>query len=246
MSVEGGAYGHGAYGGDPTNNEFFGGQPILPGQGWILDEMYALKTYLSGITVVDGQMSNRPVGVWFNQPDPQIRNQVFPYITLDLIDVAENTAQVQSWYGNDAPDYYPELPAAPAGEGYSTTQPYLTPMLLTFQVSTWARNPRHDVAIMSALFHRQLHPRFGEISVSTDSTNTNGTRRRLVIRGFAKRDTTDDTQKRLYRNIWTVQMTSEIFFSPLDLTPEVQQVIINPTGQTRHAPSTVVQPVSYP
>ncbi len=50
---------------------------------FILNEDKALKAALSGITVSDSGNPTRPVGVWFGQPDPEIRFQSYPYITID-------------------------------------------------------------------------------------------------------------------------------------------------------------------
>jgi hypothetical protein len=102
-------------------------------------------------------------------------------------------------------------------------------MILTYQVSSWARNPRHDRQIMSKYMHRVLHPRFAQISASD-------TARRLVVLSFTKRDTTDENQKRLFRNIWTVQVISELFYAPLDLIRRASAVSINDEAVVPVAP----------
>ena len=52
---------------------------------FILNEEEALKSLLSGMTVSDSGNANRPVGVFYGQPDKEIRQQAYPYITIDLI-----------------------------------------------------------------------------------------------------------------------------------------------------------------
>jgi len=58
---------------------------------FLLSEDKALREKLQGITVTDQKADEdgiaRPVGVWFGQPDQEIRNQSYPYITVDMIDV---------------------------------------------------------------------------------------------------------------------------------------------------------------
>ena len=63
---------------------------------FILNEDEALKTLLTGLKVTDSGNSNRPVGVFYGQPDKEIRQQSYPYITIDLINISEATDRVQS------------------------------------------------------------------------------------------------------------------------------------------------------
>ena len=53
---------------------------------YIINEDKALKALVSGITVSDSGNPTRPVGVWFGQPDNEIRQQSYPYITIDLVE----------------------------------------------------------------------------------------------------------------------------------------------------------------
>jgi len=47
-----------------------------------LAEDAAIKTYLSGMTVSDEKSASRPVGVWFGYPDVELRQQIFPFVTI--------------------------------------------------------------------------------------------------------------------------------------------------------------------
>lgn len=192
---------------------------------FILAEDYALKQALKNtITVTDGNSPARSVDVWFGQPDPEVRPQRFPYMLVDLIDILENRPQVQSTYGpldDGHADYMQGLPHYDANYGLSTGYG-LSPMLLVYQVSSWSRQPRHDRQILTSLMHTLFHPRFGQIPVNAD-----GTMRRLVVSNFVKRDTTDDAKKRLFRNIWTIQIPSEVMFDQVDLTARATSVMIN-------------------
>jgi len=200
---------------------------IAPGEeDFILAEDEALRNLLKGITVADGNNAVRPVGVWFGQPDPEIRTQSYPYVTIDLLSVIENRDQVMTAYGPlDTAHRY----SVPETDSVAVRTFSPTPMIFTYQVSSWARNPRHDRQIMSKYMHRVLHPRFAQISASD-------TARRLVVLSFTKRDTTDENQKRLFRNIWTVQVISELFYAPLDLIRRASAVSINDEAVVPVAP----------
>lgn len=209
---------------------------------WLLREDKALKASLGGLTVSDANNASRPVGVWFSQPDPEARNQKYPYITIDMIDVVEYTPAIMSQYGMTAEYNYllAQLPTYDTNtqEWGDLTTGTLLPMLLIYQVSTWARHPRHDRQLLQQLSKGAMHPRFAQVTCDDNTV------RRVIVRGMTKRDTTDEKQKRLFRNIWTVAMVSEMFGDEVNLTQRVSQVIINPGTPT--PPSTMLTPVYYP
>lgn len=191
---------------------------------FILEEDQALKNLLSGFTVTDGENQARPVRVWFGMPDDEIRRQQYPYIVIDLLDVIENREQVQTTYG--MPDSTPYLALQqPSSNAALDVTEGLLPMLLVYQIATYARQPRHDRAILSHFHQGALHPRFAQILVNSAVTGWQ-TMRRLVVTDFAKRDTIVDG-KRLFRNIWTVQVPSETYYDADSLTATVDQVTIN-------------------
>lgn len=172
---------------------------------FILNEDEALKTLLTGLKVTDSGNSNRPVGVFYGQPDKEIRQQSYPYITIDLINISEATDRVQSGIVN--------VPYTPEGwdESLSKDTWYPMPINLDYQVTTYSRQPRHDRQILAQLFSiGRLPVRFGSVYIPQDNTN-----RRLDVLGFSKRDTTE-ADKRLFMNIYSIRITSEIFRVPFD------------------------------
>jgi hypothetical protein len=176
----------------------------------IINEDNALKKLLSGITVSDAGNASRPVGVWFGQPDIQIRQQSYPYITIDLIGINEARERVHA--GNVKLNYVPE--GADPNKEYIVQYPI--PVDLMYQVTTFARQPRHDRQIMAQLFEvTRLPLRFGMIAIPED-----GTARRLDMLRFSKRDTTEQ-DKRLFCNVYTIQISSEFFRSELEEMHEV-------------------------
>lgn len=181
---------------------------------FIINEDKALKNILSGITVSDSGNPTRPVGVFYGQPDKEIRSQNYPYITIDLIDIAEDTSRAHR--GNIKLTYKPE--------GITDTNKiveYPIPVDLYYQVSTWSRQPRHDRQLMAALFsYGRLPFRFGSLPITEDDTI-----RRLDMMGFSKRDTVEGG-KRLFSNVYNIRVSAEIFQSQL---MQMYKVLHEPT-----------------
>lgn len=182
---------------------------------FILNEDKALKAALSGITVSDSGNPARPVGVWFGQPDTEIRFQAYPYITIDLIGMY--IAQEREHRGYVPLSYVPE--------GANPTTKYMIdmpiPVNLDYQITTYARQPRHDRQLMYELTKPTRLPiRFGGLQIPED-----GTMRRLDMLGFTKRDTTEQ-DKRLFRNVYTVRISSELlpeqFYQAYQVTQQPQ------------------------
>ena len=120
---------------------------------FLLSEDAALRNLLTGITVTDQKSdasgtATRSVGVWFGQPDEQIRQQEYPYITIDMVDIAE--AFERSMRGLVQPTYYeiPEfMPDGVTPYDPSTNNWYIDmpiPVNIDYQITTYARQPRHD------------------------------------------------------------------------------------------------------
>jgi hypothetical protein len=170
---------------------------------FILNEDKALKTLLTGITVSDFKSNNRSVGVWFGQPDVEIRNQSYPYITIELIDITEDRTRNNRGYGklNYTPegldptvDHYSELPV---------------PVDLEYQVVSYARQPMHDRMILSSILSTKLPLRYGTLEIPEDNTL-----RRVELLGHRKRDTTEGGKK-LYVNLFSIKVSSELFYSKI-------------------------------
>lgn len=174
--------------------------------GFILNEDAALKKLLTGMTVSDGGNAARPVGVWFGQPDAQLRPQVYPYITLDLIGISEAIERTHSGIIElgYTPEGYNEVP-----EGYTSQYPIAVDLM--YQVTTYARQPRHDRQILAQILgYNRLPLRFGMLHIPEENTT-----RRLDMLGVSKRDFTE-ADKRLFSNVFTISVSSEIFREDLN------------------------------
>lgn len=183
---------------------------------FLLAEDKALRERLQGITVYD-QKSNemetpRLVGVYFGQPDQEIRAQIYPYITIDLIDI--NRDFEREMRGKTSADYLvPDVVTLEEGDAFETDLPI--PVTLDYQVTAYSRNPVHDRVLMAQLLHSKLPFRFGYLEIvektvvdGETTTNTN-TMRRLDVLDVSKRDMTE-AGKRLFMNAVTVRISSEI------------------------------------
>jgi hypothetical protein len=170
---------------------------------FLLNEDKALKTLLQGVTVSDAKSSARPVGVWFGQPDVEIRDQSYPYVTIDLIDISEDPTRAHRSVVT--------LPYTPEGSNssvkYQTEFPI--PVSIDYQVTSYARQPIHDRQIISSMLYTKLPFRFGTLEIPEDNTL-----RRVELLGYAKRDRTEQG-KRLFVNMFTIRVSAEILTSAL-------------------------------
>ncbi len=195
---------------------------------FLLSEDKALRNLLTGCTVTDqkadgGDGGRRNVGVWFGQPDQEIRNQSFPYITIDMIDVGEDFNRAHR--GKVKPEYYSD----PSNMGNSAEyDPDLhdweldwpVPVIIDYQITTYARQPRHDRELLAQLMSTKLPLRFGVLEPD------DGTVRRLDVVAISKRDVTENG-KRLFVNAFTVRISSEIPQTLYRKLYKVLQVNIN-------------------
>jgi hypothetical protein len=193
---------------------------------FILGEDNALRNLLLGMTVADQRSTNegnaRPVGVWFGQPDQEIRDQSYPYITIDLIDIAEDRARAHRGHVN--PSYY--IPSDIGNQGGYIDYP--VPINLDYQITTYARQPRHDREILQQLLFTKVPFRFGTLSPLNDSTI-----RRLDVLDVSKRDMVEQG-KRLFMNFITVRVSSEIAQTEYNRLYKVQQIgVTGPTATPR-------------
>lgn len=178
---------------------------------FLLSEDEALRNLLLGMTVMDQKANNesnsRSVKVYFGQPDQEIREQSYPYITIDMIDISEDTARAHR--GLTKPSYLPDPSTDPSGEGVydAETQDWYIhwpiPVNIDYQVTTYSRQPRHDRQLLSQMLNNKIPMRFAVLEPD------DGTVRRLDLLDVSKRDVTEQG-KRLFVNAFTVRVSSEI------------------------------------
>jgi hypothetical protein len=169
---------------------------------FLLSEDKALREKLTGMTVTDQKADElgdpRTVGVWFGQPDQEIRSQSYPYITIDMIDMQRDVEREMR--GIVTAEYL--RPAElDDDEPFEMTLPI--PVNIDYQITSYARHPRHDRAIISQLLSVKLPIRFGILELDDNTV------RRLDVLDVSKRDVSEQG-KRLFINAITVRVSSEI------------------------------------
>lgn len=183
---------------------------------FLLDEDEAIRNLLKGMYVTDQKSSTeqgpqRSVKVYFGQPDQELRDQTYPYITIDMIDISEDIQRAMR--GLVKPSYLPD-PATMADSGAQydpeTNNWYIhwpIPVNIDYQITTYARQPRHDREILSQILYKKMPLRFA--TLDTGPNTAQGTTRRLDVLDVSKRDVTEQG-KRLFVNAFTVRVSSEI------------------------------------
>jgi hypothetical protein len=198
---------------------------------FLLSEDEALRNLLKDMTVTDQKSvteegPTRKVGVWFGQPDQEIRNQNYPYITIDMIDISEDVMRAHR--GRTKPAYLADPTTIGTdtefdSESHGWDINWPVPVNIDYQITTYARQPRHDRQIIAQLLYTKIPLRFAVLS-----TNDN-TVRRLDVLDVSKRDITE-SGKRLFVNAITVRVSSEIAPETYNKMYKVSQ--INVTGTT--------------
>lgn len=203
---------------------------------FLLDEDEALRNLLLNMVVTDQKSTTeegpqRKVGVWFGQPDQELREQKYPYITIDMIDISEDFSRAHR--GLVKPPYYEdpqnmvdatdEDPALPYdSDVHDWHIHYPIPVNIDYQITTYSRQPRHDRQILAQLMYNKIPLRFA--TLDTGPNNVYGTTRRLDVLDISKRDITE-SGKRLFVNAITVRVSSEIAPETLTKTYKALQVI---------------------
>lgn len=184
---------------------------------FLLAEDEALRDLLVGMTVTDQKQNGaRNVGVWFGQPDQELREQKYPYITIDMIDIAEDFTRAMR--GKVRPAYIQNpTNMVDAAQGvqqvtFDTDEhaweiDYPIPVNLDYQITTYSRQPRHDRQILAQLLYTKIPLRYAVLL--TGPNTVYGTHRRLDVLDVSKRDVSENG-KRLFVNAITVRISSEI------------------------------------
>ena len=173
---------------------------------FVLAEDSALKGFLAGLTVSDDANNNRPVKVWYGFPDVEVRDQTFPYITLDLIDIIAGNDRQTYGYITDTTN----LGTVAADANFAYTNQIPVAYDLVYQVTSFARHPRHDRAIIYQLMNK-FPSKYGRLKVANPS-GSDYSMRSMFLDGFVKRDTVEGEtgNRRLLRNVYTVRVVSQM------------------------------------
>lgn len=200
----------------------------MPNPGFLLAEDAALKNRFATLTVSDDRNNARPVQVFFRYPESETERS-YPFITIEMIDIvhARNRqhSETQIVYPKtgipgrsemlDDPNlmtYWPsrianmETVSAP-NKDFIVSHEFV-PVDILYQVSTFTRSALHDRQLSSQMLSTIVPFRKGFIEVPED-----GTIRRLDLLDWTTADLLDSEagyRKRIFRKIYTLQMTAEI------------------------------------
>ena len=201
-------------------------------QGFLFAEDEAIKKRFSDLTVSDDRDAQRPVQVFFRYPEGETERK-YPFITIELIDVvhAKNRQHSDTYLDTHRAghpnnlDYWPSTssassPNVPGFDSFRTTE--FTPVDLLYQVSTFTRSAIHDRQLASQMLASIVPYRYSSIMIEAD-----GTSRRLDLLDWSTADLLDPEagyRKRIFRKVYTLQMTSEIPTSALTGLKKVSSV----------------------
>lgn len=175
---------------------------------FIISEEVALKNHLGGMTVSDYAADQtvsgtRPVEVWFTIPDVEVRQMTYPGVTIGLLDIRPALDRQHSGRFTDG-DYLGTQTEDP-----SILYRYDIPVAydLIYQITTWARHPRHDRAIIQQMLTR-FPAKYGKLPVPTDNGVATAYRS-MFLDEFVKLDYVEEN-RRTFKNSYTVRIVSEL------------------------------------
>lgn len=189
--------------------------------GFLFAEDEAIKERFTGITVSDDRNQSRPVKVFFRYPEGETE-RVYPFITLELIDIVYARNRQHSHidqYGYKEGDdfasdvsavtYYPSqgVITVPNEVEYLRTSEFV-PVDLLYQVSTFTRSAIHDRQLQSTILYERAPFRYNSIYIPADNTS-----RRFDLLDWTTADLLDPEagyRKRIFRKIYTLQMSAEL------------------------------------
>lgn len=191
--------------------------------GFLLAEDEALKLRFTGLKVSDDRNGERDVQVFFRYPEGETE-RLYPFITIEMIDIVHARNRQHSvvdqyayregdeWAENNpaAINYYPSIASeltVPEELEYMKTTEFV-PVDILYQVSTFTRSALHDRQLSAKMLYDVVSFRYNSIYIPAD-----GTSRRLDLLDWTTADLLDPEagyRKRIFRKIYTLQMTAEI------------------------------------
>jgi hypothetical protein len=222
----------------------------VPNPGFLLAEDAALKGRFSTMTVSDDRTGSRPVQVFFRYPESETERS-YPFLTIEMIDIvhAKNRqhSEVELVFARTGTPQAPQFSNRPNSLKYwpsrksnlntgTGSTPFLfsnefVPVDLLYQVSTFTRSALHDRQLSSQMLSTITPFRKGFIEVPED-----GTIRRLDLLDWTTADLLDSEagyRKRIFRKIYTLQMSAEI--PSLDLFGQKQITSITTTVEVSNS-----------
>ena len=197
--------------------------------GFLLDEDNALKMKLQNYGTsffVNNYADNVaiPITVFFRSPDQEIRTRTFPHFAIDLIDVVPDEERMHRSAGFIVP--FPLETATPSNGFTDVADDFPFPWMLHYQISAISRDPTHDRQLGQLLF-RMFPYQYGSLDMGV----FDGTVRRADLLSTSRQDLPADKDgKRIYRQIFTIGISSEFYLNQIQQVKNVLSV--NTTVET--------------
>lgn len=188
---------------------------------WIIDEDRALKDKLSNI-VISNYSDGREITVpaFFRYPDPEERTRTFPHISIDMTSIDYDPTRAHRANAYIQP--FDLEQATPPSGFFLIANDMPLPWSIEYQISMYSRQPWHDRQLTAWMY--QLFPeQYGFLDLS----NYDGTTRRADLVSVVRRDTVDAERKRLYRNIFTIAVSSEMYVYQLQAISQILSVAVD-------------------
>lgn len=216
--------------------------------GFLFAEDEALKARLSGLFVTDDREQSRPVQVFFRYPEAETE-RTYPFITIELLDIvhAKNRqhSEMDLVYFNtaggasvpagasvmpNAMNYWPSI--SNDFSNISNKNEYkvlmsneFVPVDLLYQVSHFTRSFQHDRQLVNQMLLKVFPFRKGSIHIAADNTD-----RRLDLLDWSTADLLDPEagyRKRIFRKVYTLQMSAELPSSDIFGTQQALKAVYN-------------------
>jgi hypothetical protein len=192
--------------------------PGLAPNQWLIQEDNALKIKLSGFVVTNYADGRKiPIAVYFRFPDTEERKRTFPHFAIDMVDIDFDHSRahraLEQILTFDLEQATPQPPQ------YLVADDMPLPWTLVYQIVSYARQPWHDRQ-MAALMYQMFPEQYGNLNMA----QFDGTIRRADLMSVVRRDMMDNDQKRLYRQIFTVGISSEFYVNELQLVAQAKQI----------------------
>jgi hypothetical protein len=216
--------------------------------GFLLAEDEALKARLTGLSVTDDRNQHRPIQVFFRYPESETE-RTYPFITIEMLDIvhAKNRqhSELELVYYNtaggasapvgasampNAMNYWPSTSSDFSNITNKNSFQVLTsnefvPVDLLYQVSTFTRSALHDRQLSAMMLTKIFPFRRGSIHIPADNTD-----RRLDLLDWSTADLLDPEagyRKRIFRKVYTLQMSAELPSTDIFGTQQNERTIAN-------------------
>lgn len=194
---------------------------------FIFNEDKAMKAKFSGLVVqdVNAPDSGRPVQCIWLDPDTELTNLTYPSIVICNVGLSYDAERAAAGWG--------QLEYTPEGfETWATdtnmdvsNSPYWAftpiPYNIDYQIEVLSRTNKHSTFLTAILSGPDfLSVRHGYLAIPEDGT----VRRMDLMAGPERQDTKDTDGKRLFHNVYSVRVSTELLPVQINAYAKVQTV----------------------